>query len=226
MIGIKQMPESERPREKMLSSGASSLSNAELLALVIGSGTKDDSAIALAMEVLSMADGAIRSLYNCQPEEFMKLKGIGRACACRLAASIEFGRRLAAAAPPNRVKFEIPKDAAELFMEDMRHLQQERLRVALLNSKGELIAMDDVTVGGLYSSSASPREVFSKAVRKGAYAVILAHNHPSGDPTPSDDDINVTRQIAAAGDLLGIYLLDHIIIGDGRYISLKEIGII
>ena len=226
MNSIKQMPKEERPRERMLLKGASTLTNPELLALLIGSGTKEDSSLSLAVSVLSLGGGSVRGLSNMQPEELMSLKGIGSASACRIAAAIELGRRISAAPPRKKIKLMGVSEAAGLFMEEMRHLQQEKLRVAMINAKGELMAMEDVALGGLYSASASPREIFANAVRKGAYGVILAHNHPSGDPTPSVDDLSVTKTISAAGRLLGIDLIDHIIIGDGRFVSLKEMGVI
>ena len=226
MISIKDMPEGERPREKMMQQGSSALSNAELLALLIGSGNRDDSALSLAVHVLSLAEGSLRGLSNCQPEEYMSIKGVGKSCACRIAAAVELGRRMASAPPAQRVRLGDPDSAASLFMEEMRHLQQEKMRVAMINTKGELMAREDVSLGGIYSASASPREIFTNAVRKGAFGVVLAHNHPSGDPSPSAADISVTRQIADAGKLLGIQLMDHIIIGDGRFVSLKEMGVI
>ena len=226
MISIKEMPEGERPREKMMQLGSACLSNAELLTLFIGSGNKEDSALSLAISVLSLAEGNLRGLSNCQPEEYMSIKGIGKSCACRIAAAVELGRRMATAPPQLRVKLGDPGSAATLFMEDMRHLQQEKMRVAMINIKGELMAREDVSLGGIYSASASPREIFKNAVRKGAYGVVIAHNHPSGDPSPSAADISVTRQIADAGKLLGIQLMDHIIIGDGRFVSLKEMGVL
>ena len=226
MTSIKKMPEGERPREKMMQYGSASLSNAELLALLINCGTKDESALSLAVSVLSLAEGSLRELANLSVEEYKHIKGIGNACACRLIAAVELGRRIASTPPRQRLKLEDPSTTATLFMEEMRHLQQEKIRVAMINTKGELIAREDVSLGGMYSACASPRDIFASAVRKGAYGVVLAHNHPSGDPSPSAADISVTKQIAEAGKLLGIQLVDHIIIGDGRFISLKEMGVI
>ena len=226
MISIKEIPEGERPREKMMQFGIASLSNAELLALLINCGNREDSALSLAVKVLSLAEGSLRGLANTGPEEYMSIKGIGQACASRLMAAVELGRRMASTPPGQRIKLEDPGSAASLFMEEMRHLKQEKMRVAMINAKGELIAREDVALGGIYSACASPREIFASAVRKGAYGVVIAHNHPSGDPSPSAADISVTRQIADAGRLLGIQLVDHIIIGDGHFVSLKEMGVI
>ena len=226
MIGIKDLPGSERPREKMLKLGACSLTNNELLALIINNGTKEESALTLASRVLSLDTDGIRGLLNFQPEEFTKIGGIGKAVACRICAAIELGRRIAASPTHERIKMNKPKLAAEVFMEDMRHLQSERLAIAMLNSKGDIIAREDVAMGSLYYANTSPREIFTNAVRKGAYGILLAHNHPSGDPTPSNEDIVLTKQLFAAGKLLDIHLVDHIIIGDGTYVSLKEQGVI
>ena len=226
MIGIKDLPECERPREKMFKYGPSGLTNNELLALIISNGTKKESAMALAGRVLSMESEGLRWILNCQPEEFKKINGIGDATACRICAAVEFGRRMAALPQNRRVKLDQAVTAAEYFMEDMRHLHSEILSVAMINSKGEIIGKETVAKGGLYYANTQPREIFANAVRKGAYGIIIAHNHPSGDPTPSTDDLSITEQIRAAGQLLGIRLIDHIIIGDGVYISLREQGAI
>ena len=223
MLRIKDLPDSERPREKMLSRGASTLSNNELLALIINSGNKQDSALGLASKVLALDKGGLRGLLNCQPEEYKSVEGIGTALACRICASVEFGRRIAAAPQTTRIRLDQPQKAVDLFMENMRHLQAEKLMVAMINSKGDLIAVEDVAMGGLYYANTAPREIFMKAVRKGAYGILLAHNHPSGDPTPSKEDIDLTKQVALSGELIGIKLIDHLIIGDGVYVSLKNI---
>ena len=226
MIGIKDLPGSERPREKMLKYGAGSLTNNELLALIINSGTKKESALVLASRVLSLDHEGLRGLLNFRPEEYKKIEGIGIAVACRISAAVELGRRIAATPHSARIKLDKPEHAADIFMEDMRHLQSEKLMVAMINSKGEIIAKEDVAMGGLYYANTTPREIFANAVRKGAYGILLAHNHPSGDPNPSAEDLALTKQVFAAGKLLGISLIDHIIIGDGIYVSLRERGVI
>ena len=209
MVGIKDLPQAERPREKLIRYGASALSATELLAVLISSGNRDDSALSLASRVLSLETKGISSLGNLQPEELMKVKGIGPAATARILAALELGKRLACAPPAGRIEVSDPKSAADIFMADMRHLQQEKLQVLMLNTKGEFMAREDVCVGGRYSAFAGPREVFANAVRKGAYGVIIAHNHPSGDPSPSSEDLALTRQLAAAGKVLGIELLDQ-----------------
>ena len=226
MSTLKQMPGSERPREKLLRTGAGGLSNTELIALIVSNGTKDQSALEVSSGILSLEKDGIRGLVNCQPEEFMRVKGVGEALACRLCAALELGRRTAFCDSAEKTLMDRPSAAADIFMKDLRHLQKEKICLAMLNAKGEIVAKEEVASGGLSSACVSPREVFSNAVRKGAYAVVLAHNHPSGDPTPSAADITMTKRIVQAGELLGIKLEDHIIIGDGRYISLREMGII
>ncbi|MCQ2561016.1 MAG: DNA repair protein RadC [Clostridia bacterium] len=217
---VKELPESERPREKIMAKGVGSLSNAELLAVLISSGTEKESAITVASRILAMESGSLQSLSDYHPEEFMKIPGIGVAKACTLAAALELGRRVASSPRPKSPKIETPAQAAALFMEELRYLKKETFMTALLNVKGELIQKDSVSVGGLSSSSAMPREVFACAVRRGAGSVILVHNHPSGDPSPSEADIRITKQLVSAGEVLGITVSDHIIIGDGRYFSM------
>lgn len=219
---LKELPKQERPREKMISQGVAQLSNAELIAILLASGTQKESALSLAHRVLSLAEGHPSRLVGCQPEEFQKISGIGTAKACTLVAALEFGRRMAASQPERRIRIDTPDRVADLFMEEMRYLKKEVFRVAHLNVKNELIMKEDISIGGLNSAVAHPREVFQTAVRKGTNAVILVHNHPSGDPTPSSADKSTTNQLVEAGHILGIRVLDHIVIGDGRYISFKR----
>lgn len=219
-LRICDLAAADRPRERMLMYGASSLSNAELLALLISSGNARDSAVSLASRVLSLEDGNLAALSRCLPEEFCTVPGVGTATACRLAAAMELGKRVSCAGG-EKTKLSEPSAAAALC-EDMRFLQKEMFRILMVNAKMELAAKENVSIGSINSSNASPREVFAGAVRKGAFAVILVHNHPSGDPSPSQSDREVTRQLCRAGELLGIQVLDHIIVGDGRYFSFKE----
>lgn len=219
---LKELPRSERPREKILSQGVSSLSNGELIAILIASGTREESALALAGRILSLENRSLARLTACQPEEFQKIRGVGLAKSCVLVAAMELGRRIAVSPAENRARLDTPEKVAELFMEEMRYLKKEVFRVAHLNVKNELIMKEDISVGGLHSAAAHPREVFQTAVKKGVNAVILVHNHPSGDPTPSHADRATTDQLVKAGKILGIQVLDHIVIGDGSYISLKQ----
>ncbi len=219
---IKELPIEERPREKLFSKGESHLSNAELLAVLIGSGTRDNSAIMLANNLLAMDAKGILFLAECAHEELMGIKGIGRAKASRLVCAIELGKRIASQPRERRISIGSPGEVSELFMEDMRYLRKEIFKVLLLNTKNEVIMIDDVSVGNLNSAIVHPREVFNNAVRKSAASVILVHNHPSGNPKPSREDIDLTARLAEAGKILGIEVLDHLIIGDGNFVSLKD----
>jgi len=223
-MGLKQWPPSERPREKMLKFGVKSLSNAELLALIVRTGTKDGSALTLAEDILAQEQG-LASLYTMGPEEYSRIKGIGVATACTLTAAVELGKRIAASPKQERICVDGPEQIAGLFMEQMRSLEKEEFQVVHLNTKNEITSIENVSVGDLNSSSAAPREVFHNAIRRSSSAVALVHNHPSGDPEPSQSDILLTTRLVEAGKLLGIRVLDHIIIGDGVYTSLKHLSL-
>ena len=221
-VTIKDMPGSERPREKLMKHGVKYLSNAELLALLIGTGAREKSALELAKSVLAMEEEGISYLANCMPEELCRIKGIGAAKACRLTAAIEIGKRVATAPRGTAVQLDSPGDIADLFMEEMRYERKEFFKVLLLNTKNEIIMIDNVAVGSLDLTVIHPREVFQSAMRKSASAVVLVHNHPSGSPAPSPQDLKTTAQLVEAGKILGIIVLDHLIIGDGVYISMRE----
>lgn len=223
-VSIKDLPAEERPRERLLKTGAGALSNAELIAVLLGGGTAGASAVNLAEKILSMDSGGIRILNDCVPEELYKIEGVGPARAACLMAAAELGRRLHAEPKQKRVNISSPESISSLFMSKMRYLKKENFKVLLLNAKNEIIMTDDVSVGSLMNSPAHPREVFSNALRRGAASVILVHNHPSGNPMPSRDDFLLTERLVQAGELLGIGVLDHIIIGDGEYVSMKELG--
>ncbi len=224
--GIRALPPSQRPRERLMSEGCAALSDAELLAILIGSGSREESALSLAARVLSLGGDSPAGLAGCAPQELMGLSGIGEARACAIAAGIELGRRIASAPASCNPKISRPSEAAALCMEEMRRLPKEVFRVLMLNVKSELIMKEDISVGGINASFSHPREVFSGAVRRGAYSVILMHNHPSGDPTPSAADIDTTRQLCEAGRILGIQVVDHILIGDGVYSSFREMKLL
>ena len=223
---VREMPQSERPREKMLAQGASALSNTELLAVLIASGSGTDSALSLAAKVLASEEGSLAALSNCQPEDHMRIGGIGTAKACVITAALELGRRAAVMPASAKQSIRTSRDAAELFLGELRHLKQEVMEIAMLNVKGELIRKERVSMGGLSSAAAHPREIFVGAIRKGAHGLIVAHNHPSGDPTPSDADVRLTKQLSKAGAILGIGLIDHIVIGDGCYVSFADEGLL
>ncbi len=222
---ITEMAVSERPREKLLKSGREALSTAEIMAVIIGSGTDQKSAVEVAMDILSDDKGGLRFLAGCTPEELMEIEGIGQAKACSLLAAVELGRRIGAEPVRAKRKITCAEDVEDLFMERMRHLMKEHFLGVLLNSKGEIIEEVTISIGDISSSISHPREVFAQAVRRCAGSIILVHNHPSGDPTPSGDDIETTRRLMEVGELLGIHVIDHLIIGDGRYVSLKSEGL-
>lgn len=218
---LKDLPQNERPRERLLKYGPEVLSNSELLAIVLRTGTVKENVMNLSNRVLCES-GGINGLLSLLPEEIMNLKGIGSAKASQIAAIGELSKRLKAFRSGEQFKISEPKDAASLVMEEMRYLKEEHLKVIMLNTKNIVIGSKDVSVGSLNSSIVHPREIFLEAIKKSSAAIVICHNHPSGDPTPSPEDINVTKRIKECGKLLGIELLDHIVIGNGIYISLKE----
>lgn len=220
------MAESERPREKLVQNGASSLSNAELLAILIRTGTKDVSAIELAQRILSMDSEGVKYLADCTVQELSKIKGIGTTKACQIVSAIEIGRRIAKSAPLQGNQITSPRDVANMFMEEMRYYKKEYFKILLMNTKNVIIATEVISIGNLNASLVHPREVFVRAIKKSAAAIILLHNHPSGNPQPSQEDISITKRLIEAGAIIGIEVLDHIIIGDGCYKSLKELSII
>lgn len=221
---IKSLPAEERPMEKGLFQGMDRLSNAELLALLINSGTADKSAIALAEEVLGRGKG-ILGLRDMTAQELMEIRGIGKGKAARILASLELGKRVSSILPRDMVSIDSPESIAVLFMEELRHLKQETFRILLLNAKGEVISTEIISTGELTSTLVHPREVFRPAVKKSAAAVVLVHNHPSGDPQPSREDIETTSRLQECGKMMGIRVIDHIVIGDGIYVSMMSEGL-
>ena len=219
---IRELPTEERPREKLISLGSSVVSNAELLAILIGTGTKDRSALDLAASLLAAEEDGLGNLAGSTQEEICRISGMGIAKACRIIAAFELGRRLATRPLPGRVLITSPDSIADLFMEEMRYYRKEFFQVLLLNSKGEIISIEKSSVGDLSSTIVHPREIFSGAVRRSAAAVVFVHNHPSGNPEPSGEDQEVTLRLIEAGKILGIRVLDHIIIGDGIYVSFRQ----
>lgn len=221
---IKELPENERPREKLTKYGPEVLSNAELLAILIRTGTKNESAIDIAYKLLKNEDG-IGFLLDSKTEELSGIHGIGPAKAAQLKAAVELGRRLASQTYKKEIYIRCSKDASNLMMEDMRYLKKEYMKAILLNIKCGLIGIEEISVGSINSSIVHPREVFAPAIKKSCASILLVHNHPSGDPAPSQEDLNITRRLAEAGKILGIEVVDHIIIGDGTYVSLKDKGL-
>ncbi len=221
-VVIRDLPMDERPREKLLEHGCESLSNRELLAIILRVGTRRQSALSLADQVLAHF-GSLRELREARCEELQAIEGIGLAKAAQILAALELGRRVQASVRmPTVVR--TPQDASDLVMEHLRYLDREVMRLLLLDSKHQVIATPVVSVGTLNASMVHPREIFKECIRRSAAAVIAVHNHPSGDPSPSSEDIKVTKRLFQAGEILGIDLLDHIIIGDNRFVSMKEAG--
>lgn len=223
-LKLRELPPHERPRERLLTAGARALADSELIAILLRTGSKDMSVLHLAERVLASAQ-SLRGLLEMDIQELIALPGMGEAKAIQLKAALELGRRLTRDMY-RRPRIKSAEDAAHLLMDRLRYEWQELFVVLFLNTKHEVIAEKDVFKGTLDASLVHPREVFREAVRVSAHALILAHNHPSGDPSPSREDEAVTRRFLEAGRILGIDVLDHIIIGDGRYVSMREMNLI
>ena len=223
MFKMKDVPKSERPRERLLMYGESHLSNQEILAILIGSGTKNESVLELSNRLIMHFEG-LKLLSDATIEELTSIKGIGTAKGVIILAAIELGRRIQQYKPDERFTVRSPEDGADYVMEDMRSLKQEHLVVMFLNTKNQIIHRQTIFVGSLNASIVHPREIYREAVRRSAASIICAHNHPSGDPSPSQEDIHVTRRLVEAGKIMGIEMLDHLVIGDNKFISLKEKG--
>ncbi len=220
---IRDVPQRERPRERFLREGPKALSNQELLALLLRTGTKQYSALHVASELLA-GYTTLTHLSEASLEEVQHIPGIGVAKAIELMAAIEFGRRLQREQRGDKTIITSPEDAVEVVADDLKGLQQEHFVALYLNTKNHVIKQKTVFIGSLNASIVHPREVFKEALRTSSAAVICLHNHPSGDPSPSTEDINVTKRLDEAGKILGITLLDHIVVGENCFISLKERG--
>lgn len=223
---IKDMPESERPREKLISYGVESLSNAELLALIIRTGNRQDTAIELGQKILGMDSRGLSYLHEVSAEELMTINGVGKTKAAQILATIEIAKRLSRFSSQEKIKVSSPLVLVNLLMDEMRYLNKEHFRIAILDTKNQILTIEGISIGTLNASIVHPRDVFHAAIKRSANSIILIHNHPSGDPQPSNEDINITRRLTDVGDLLGIKVLDHIIIGDNKYISFKEKNLI
>jgi len=222
-LTIKHLPREERPRERLIKYGADALSTAELLAIMINTGTATETAVEVATRLLA-SFGDYRHLCEASIEELGKTKGIGLAKAAKIKAAIELGQRICKAGTDNKVRINSPEDVVNLLAPEMRYLSKEHFKAVLLNTKNYVISVETVSVGSLDSSLVHPRELFKEAIKRSSAGIILVHNHPSGDPTPSTEDIKVTQKMCNAGKILGIEVLDHVIIGDNRYSSLREKG--
>ncbi len=221
---IKDMRSDDRPRERLERQGPQALSNPELLAILLGTGVPGASAVQLAQELLDEY-GGLAGIHRADHQDLVKTRGIGPAKAAQLGAAVELGRRLAVSVPEDRPAIQSPEQAAELVMYEMGALKQEHLRVLLLDTRNQLMRIAEVYQGSLNTSLIRVGEVFRDAVRENAASIIVAHNHPSGDPSPSPEDVAVTRAMIDAGRLLDIEVLDHIVIGTGRFVSLKSKGL-
>jgi DNA repair protein RadC len=220
---IADLPDEIKPRERAIRSGVRALSNRELLALLLRAGTPGENVLELAEHILTDTNG-LRGLAARTLPELMRVRGIGQAKAALILAALELGRRAAENVDDrNKAVVREPADAAKL-LNDMRLLDREHFRVILLNTKNMVLGIEPVSIGSLNTSVVHPRECFKEALRYGANAVILAHNHPSGDPAPSRQDIDLTRRLVESGKILGIEVLDHIIVGDKNFVSMKERG--
>lgn len=224
-VRIADLPQELRPRERLLREGPGALSDAELLAIILRVGNASESAVALAERVLAQV-GGLRHLYDRSEEELSAIKGIGQAKIAQIKSALELGRRLASLAPELRRRITSPQEVANCMMSRLRFAEQEHLVVLLLNIKNEVIRETTVSIGTLDMSVAHPREIFREAIRRNSAGILLVHNHPSGDPQPSPEDLQLTRQVVEAGQLLGIEVVDHVIVGDGRFISLREKGLL
>ena len=218
---VRDMPQEDRPRERLARLGPEALRDAELIAVLFRTGTRQMGAVALA-EALLRHFGDLRSVARASIEELQQVKGLGAVKAIEIKAALELGMRLAAHSVRDRVKIRTGQDVADLLMLRFKHCETEQFKCLILNTKHEVLKTVDVSQGGLDGTVAVPRDVFRQAVREGASAVIVCHNHPSGDPEPSRDDIALTRRLGEAASLLGVALLDHVVFGDGQFVSLKE----
>lgn len=223
-VMIRDMPTAERPRERLRDYGPTALSTAELLAIILRTGTNKESVLSLSARLLAR-HGGLAGLARISFPELCAEHGLGEAKAAQLKAALELGRRLITAQPQERALVRSPQDVANLLMPEMAFLEQEELRVVLLNTRNQVVSVGEVYRGSVNSAQVRVGEVLREAVRQNCPAMIVVHNHPSGDPAPSSDDVAVTRQIVEAGRLLDIDVLDHIVIGHQRFVSLREQGL-
>ena len=225
-IKVSDIPKNERPIEKLLLIGPESLSNAELLAVILRTGTRGENVISLSTRLLAEVEG-LDGLFNSNFKDMTSIKGIKNTKASQLIAMIELSKRFnTLRANKEDKKISSPKDVANLLMNEMANSNQEVLKLIMLDTKNKIIGNKDVFKGTLNSSIVHPREIYSEAIKRNSANIIVCHNHPSGDPEPSKEDINITMRLKECGKIMGIDLLDHIIIGNNQFISLKEKGII
>lgn len=221
---MRDFPPGERPRERLARVGEGALSTAELLAIILRTGVGGESVLDMATRLLS-SYGGLSGLARASVPELMAEKGLAEAKTAQLKAALELGRRMLSVSPEDRFVIRSPTDVAQLLMAEMAHLEQEHFRVLYLDTRNRLLGSETVYVGSLNASHIRVGEVFRDAVKRNCAAIIVVHNHPSGDPTPSPEDVEVTRQLVAAGNLLDIDVLDHLVIGQQRFVSLRERGL-
>ena len=220
---IKEIPQSERPYEKLEMYGAQALSNAELLAIIIKNGTKEESSVMLAQKILSMqksTQDSLRFLQDISIKEFMSIKGIGKVKAIQLLAVCELTKRMSRPIKNFNVQIKSPQDVADLLINELKYEKREIVKVLMLNAKNNILKIQDIALGGTSFAVFEIKDVLKEAIKIGAPKIILVHNHPSGDPTPSHDDIELTQKLEQVSKMLEIELLDHVVIGDGKYKSI------
>lgn len=222
---IKEMHDSDRPRERLMNYGPDKLTNQELLGIIINTGNRDESSITVANRIIKDMK-TIRELRGLTYQELISVKGIGEAKAITILAVIELAIRMHTHSLEEDIFIKSPDDVSNLLMEKMRYYQQEHFVVLYLSTKNMVIHQETMFKGSLNTSIVHPREVYKEAVKRSAAAIICVHNHPSGDPSPSREDIEVTKRLHECGEMIGVDFLDHIIIGSGKYISLKEMSFI
>ena len=226
-VMVRDLPKEERPREKLIQRGAASLSDTELLAILLRTGTSSVSVLHLAEEVLAKyQDKGLVSIMNISPQEIASVHGVGLAKAATIVAAVELGRRLSTRAAQKLEKIEGPEDVARYASPLLRFEQKEHFLVMLLDVRNRVLAMPTISIGSLTASVAHPREIFREAIRYSAANMILIHNHPSGDPAPSREDIELTRKVQQAGQLLDIRLLDHIVVAESGFCSMRASGLL
>ena len=224
---MREMPKDERPYEKCSRLGAEHLSDVELLAVLLRTGTRGENAVELARKILYHAgESGILGIHQFNVERLRQIRGIGEVKAIQISCISELAKRLAKASYQDKVCFTDPKTIAQYYMEDLRHEKQEHMKLLMLNTKAKLLGETTISKGTVNASLITPRELFIEALQKNAVSIIILHNHPSGDPTPSRDDMLTTKRILDAGALIGIELLDHIIIGNNCYMSFREEGML
>jgi DNA repair protein RadC len=223
-LSVRALPPEDRPRERLYRIGSADVSLPELLAIVLGRGSRQGSALVLAYRLLETF-GDIVTLGRAGLDELTAVPGIGFARACQIVAAVEMGKRFSRANATRGISIRGPAEVAGLFMDEMKHYDREHFKAALLNTKNQVLKIVTVSIGSLNASIVHPREILKPAISASAASIILVHNHPTGDPAPSREDVEFTRRFAKCGDLIGIQLLDHVIIGSGRFQSLKEAGV-